>query len=286
MSRLLSSCTALLARYDTLICDIWGVVHDGAHVYEAAAQVLTAFRARGGVVVLLSNAPFPAAAVKSVIDGIGVPRAAYDAIVSSGDLTRKRLAQLGWRTVLHIGTDRDLALFAGLDIERGALDAAQGVVCTGLYDEQHEGAPDYDPLLARCLARRLPMICANPDLSVEVAGVVLPCAGAIAQRYSARGGSVFYAGKPHRPAYDAALAKATRLRGAPSREAKVLAIGDGMHTDLAGAANAGLDALFIAGGLHRTAFTNDQGALDEARITQALARHALSPLAIASALSP
>jgi HAD superfamily hydrolase (TIGR01459 family) len=283
---MLSSCSALLARYDVLLCDIWGVVHDGARVYPAAADVLTAFRARGGTVVLLSNAPFPAASVRAVIDGMGVPRAAYDAIVSSGDLTRDRLRQEGWRTVLHIGTDRDLALFAGLDLRRCALEEAQGIVCTGLYHERCETAADYDLLLACCLARRLPMICANPDLSVEIAGQVLPCAGAIAERYAGQGGLVFFAGKPHAPAYDAALVMAARIRGAPTSRARVLVIGDGIRTrSFWAAANAALDALFIAGGLHRMELSLD-GALDESRIEAALTAFGVTPLATASMLAP
>ena len=279
------SCASLLARYDMLLCDIWGVLLDGARVHARAAEALIGFRAQGGSVTLLTNAPFPAGAVAGVIHDMGVPRAAYDAIVSSGDITRARLTHEGWSRVLHIGTDRDLPLFAGLDLARGALEEAQGIVCTGLYHERRESAADYDPLLARCLAHDLPMICANPDLSVEIAGRLIPCAGAIAERYAEQGGSVFFAGKPHGPIYEAALAEAERRRGAPIARAKVLAIGDGIRTDLVGAAGAGLDALFITGGLHRAELTRD-GAIEEAQVAAVLAAYGLSPLAVAPWLAP
>jgi HAD superfamily hydrolase (TIGR01459 family) len=256
----------LLSGYDVAFCDVWGVVHDGERAYEAAGEALARFRGGGGTVVLVSNAPFPAERVARVIAEKGVRRDAWDAIVSSGDIAAHHIADKGYGRVYCLGPEaRDRALFESLRAERTGLDEADAIVCSGLIDDRKETAEDYRELLGQALARRLPLVCANPDLMVDVGAARLPCAGAIAALYEKMGGEVFWAGKPHPAAYETALARAAELRGAPVARSQVLAIGDAARTDLAAARGAGIDALFIAGGLHRTeAMTGE--AIDPAKL--------------------
>ncbi|HVY43123.1 MAG TPA: TIGR01459 family HAD-type hydrolase [Hyphomicrobiaceae bacterium] len=256
----------LLSGYDVAFCDVWGVVHDGERAYEAAGEALARFRGGGGTVVLVSNAPFPAERVARVIAEKGVRRDAWDAIVSSGDIAARHVADKGYARVYCLGPEaRDRALFESLPAERTGLDEADAIVCSGLIDDRNETAESYRELLGRALARRLPLVCANPDLMVDVGAARLPCAGAIAELYEKMGGEVFWAGKPHPAAYETALARAAELRGAPVARSQVLAIGDAARTDLAAARGAGIDALFIAGGLHRAeAMTGE--AIDPAKL--------------------
>ena len=197
----------LAGDYDVVLCDVWGVVHNGVAAAADAGDALARFRARGGTVVLITNAPRPGERVaRLTLDRLGVPRAAYDGIVSSGDVTRALIAARAGARVFHIGPERDLALFEGLDAPKAALEHADYVVCTGLYDDTVETPHDYRDVIARMRARSLPMICANPDEVVERGDKLVYCAGAIADPYAAAGGEVIYAGKPYRPIYDQALA--------------------------------------------------------------------------------
>lgn len=240
-----------LKRYDVVLCDVWGVVHDGETAYAGACDALARFRAGGGIVLLVSNAPYPAARGATVIAGKGVGRDAWDAIVSSGDIALRHIADQGYARAYCIGPEpRDSALFDSLPCERTGLAEADVVVCSGLLKDRTETAEDYRPVLARALSRRLPLVCANPDLVVDVGAARLPCAGALAALYDEMGGTVFWAGKPDPVAYRAALERAGQLRGGPVAAERVLAIGDALRTDLAAAQGAGVDALFIAGGIH------------------------------------
>lgn len=242
----------LLANYDVLLCDLWGVVHDGRIAYAQAGEALARFRGTGGTVVLVSNAPLPEARVAAVIDDKGVRRDAWDAIVSSGDIARQYVADAGYARVYCIGPEsRDRALFDSLPCMRTELAEAEAVICSGLVNDRTETAADYRPVLEQALARQLPLVCANPDLVVDVGPARLACAGAVAALYEEMGGSVFWAGKPHPVAYQSALQRAEELRGAPVARKRVLAIGDAVRTDLAAAHGAGIDALFIAAGIHR-----------------------------------
>lgn len=220
----------------------------------------------GGTVLLLSNAPRPFADVVRHLDGLGVPRDAYDLGVTSGDATRGMIADLArsgqGRALLHIGPERDQGLFEGLDVSMAAADAAELAVCSGLYDDTKETPADYAPLFARLLARGVPMICANPDLVVERGASLIYCAGALAAEYERMGGKVAYAGKPHLPIYQRTLAELARARGGPVPHEKILAIGDGIDTDLKGAHAAGLASVFIASGVHAP-HGLDAGVLDE-----------------------
>jgi len=242
----------ILARYDVLFCDVWGVVHDGVHAYTRANDALIHFRDKGGVVVLLTNAPVPVHRVEAMLASRRVPPQAYDAIVSSGALALEHVAEKGYGRAYYIGPhDRDAAFFASASATPAPLEAAEAIVCTGLNDDIHETAEDYRGVLTEAHAFGLPFVCANPDLVVDVGGRLYPCAGALADLYATLGGAVFWAGKPHAVAYAAAKRTAERVRGKSVAASRILVIGDAIRTDLAGAETAGLDALFIAGGIHR-----------------------------------
>lgn len=281
---ILSEAGGLLARYDVLISDVWGVVHDGLWALEPACAALTAFRERGGAVILLSNAPGPSGQVAGVIDAKRVPRGAWDRLVTSGDVTRSLIAQSHHRRVFHIGWREDRAIFEGVDVELVGEAEADLVVATELNDYRTETPEQYRPMLARFAGRGLPFICGNPDLVVHVGEHLLPCAGALAAIYEELGGQVAWAGKPYRPAYDLALEAARSVRGGhPVDPAKVLVIGDAVRTDLAGARLMGFDSLFIAGGIHRDE-TIRHGAVDADGLAQALAGLPVKPVAAMAAL--
>jgi HAD superfamily hydrolase (TIGR01459 family) len=244
--RLLTHFADIAPQYDALICDIWGVLHNGATAFTAACEALKHFRDRHGRVVLLTNAPRPAKDLEDQFRRFGVPLDCFDAIVTSGEAAREDLARRSASArlaVLHLGPERDRNVFEGLNVELTDQVRAELVLCTGLYNDDRETPDDYNDMLAGLRQRDLIMLCANPDLVVQRGGQLVYCAGALAQAYEALGGSVVYYGKPHGPIYEVALAA---LRGA----ARTLAIGDGLHTDIKGANAAGIDALFIADGIH------------------------------------
>jgi HAD superfamily hydrolase (TIGR01459 family) len=241
----------LASDYDVLFCDVWGVVHNGIAAFADACTALTRFREQGGTVILLTNAPRPDAAVQRILDRLAVPHDAYDAIVSSGDVTRGIVEARIAQRVFHLGPERDLPIFAGLDVRLAPLNDADYVVCSGLFDDTVETPDSYREMLALMRSRALFMVCANPDVVVERGEHLVYCAGAIADAYALLGGEVLYCGKPHAPIYEAALVKAASLRGsvAPPLH-RVLAVGDSVRTDLVGAAAFGLDCVFVTSGLH------------------------------------
>jgi len=243
---ILSSIASLAAGSDAWIVDIWGVMHNGARAHAAAVDACRRFRAAGGIVVLLSNAPRPFAAVVPHMTALGVPPEAYDAGVTSGDATRDMLAAWQGRPLLHIGPERDLGLFAGLDIRLSPPQEAEVVLCSGLHDDTRETPADYGELFQGLLARSVPMICANPDIMVERGDKLIYCAGALAADYAGGGGRVTYAGKPHAPIYARTLAEIARIKGRPAEKERILCIGDGIDTDLAGAHTACLPSVFVA----------------------------------------
>lgn len=282
---ILNEAGALLARYDVLISDVWGVVHDGVWALPPACAALTRFREAGGAVVLLSNAPSPSEQVADLLDRKRVPRDCWDRLITSGDVTKALIAASRHRKVFHIGWQSDRAVFAGADIELVGEDEADLVVATELNDYRTETPQQYRPLLERFAARGLPFICGNPDLVVHVGEDLLPCAGALATIYEDLGGSVAWAGKPHRPAYDLALAAALEARGGRAVDpAKVLVIGDAVRTDLAGALMMGFDSLFIAGGIHRDA-TMRGVEIDPAGLARVLVGQSAQPVAAMGALA-
>ncbi|MGE0214039.1 MAG: TIGR01459 family HAD-type hydrolase [Parvibaculaceae bacterium] len=237
-------------RYPVWLCDVWGVVHNGVTVFAEAVDALERHRAAGGAVVLITNAPRPSAPVLKQLARLGAPKEAFDAICTSGDVTRRLVSEHAGQTLHYIGPDRDLTLFEGLDVRLGTLEEATAVVCTGLIDDHDEKPEHYDPVLSRMRERHLDMICANPDKVVRQGDRLYPCAGALAERYEALGGRVLMAGKPFPPIYDQCLELAAGALGRPVRREEALAIGDGLHTDVEGAVRNGLAMLFIAGGIH------------------------------------
>jgi HAD superfamily hydrolase (TIGR01459 family) len=277
---ILAHAEPLLVGYDVLFCDVWGVLHDGHRAFAEACDALLRFRARGGTVILVSNAPVPKERVAAMLDARGVPRDAWDDIVASGEIALRHIAEKGYARVFCIGpSDRDAATFAGLNAERSGLDAADAVLCTGLNDDVNETADDYRPLLERARALALPFVCANPDLVVDVGGQQFLCAGAIADLYERMDGEVFWAGKPHANAYEAARTAAEKLRGAPVPRERILAIGDSLRTDLKGAEAAGIAAIFVASGIHREE-TTGAGELSDEKLTLLFAPPAPPALAI------
>jgi HAD superfamily hydrolase (TIGR01459 family) len=236
--------------YDVLLCDVWGVVHNGVAAFPEACDALMRFRAGGGTVILITNAPRPGAAVERILDRLAVPREAYDAITSSGDVTRGIVESRPSERLFHLGPPRDLPIFVGLDVVFAPIESADYVVCSGLFDDATETPDDYRELLAAIRRRGLFMVCANPDVVVERGDTLVYCAGALADAYAARGGEVLYCGKPYAPIYEAALCAAAGLRASAVPLARVLAIGDSVRTDLIGAAAYGIDSMFVLSGIH------------------------------------
>jgi HAD superfamily hydrolase (TIGR01459 family) len=255
-------------------------VHNGREAYAEAGEALARFRTGGGTVVLVSNAPVPADGVERVLERTGVRRDAWDAIVSSGDIALAHVAEKGYRRLHRIGpAKRDSRLFQRLPGDPAALDEADAIVCTGLVDEANETVASYRALIAEGVARALPFVCANPDLVVDVGDKRYLCAGSLAAEYERRGGAVFWAGKPHPSAYAAALKRATDLRGTEPERARILSIGDALRTDLAAAQGMGVDAVFIASGIHSEVMAD--GEIDPDRLA-ALFAPADAPPAIAA----
>jgi HAD superfamily hydrolase (TIGR01459 family) len=242
----------ILERYNVIFCDVWGVVHNGVTAFDGACKALERFRSDGGTVILVSNAPVPKKRVADMLASRHVPRSAWDDIVSSGDIALRHLEDRKFERLYCIGPqDRDQALFSALKAKPVGLDNAEAIICTGLNDDGRETPEDYRGMLNRALERRLPFVCANPDLIVDVGGTLLYCAGAIADVYANMGGEVYWAGKPYLSAYETAHRKAEALRNANVDRSRILVIGDALRTDIKGAENYGCEALFIASGIHR-----------------------------------
>jgi HAD superfamily hydrolase (TIGR01459 family) len=267
-------------RYDVIFSDVWGVVHNGLSPHPDAGRALTRFRERGGIVVMISNAPRPNWSVVEQLDQIGVMRSAYDAVVTSGDVTQQlALSQKGSRC-FHIGADKDEPLFRDLAVERVPLDKADFVICSGLADDETETAEDYRSVVEAIHAHRIPMICANPDLVVERGQRLIPCAGAIAAIYENMGGEVIHAGKPHPPIYAVTQARAAALLGKTPDKARILAIGDAIRTDVAGAAAFGVNSLFLSAGIHAGELHDASGKLDLSQLPVFLKAQAFRPEAV------
>ncbi|MEW5420403.1 TIGR01459 family HAD-type hydrolase [Amorphus sp. 3PC139-8] len=271
---------ALAGDYDGLLVDVWGVIHNGVAAFEAASEALVRFRREtGGAVVLITNAPRPAPPVVDQLSELGVPREAFDAVVTSGDVTRDTLASLGAGKLYHLGPDRDLSLYESLNVTLVGADEAEAISCTGLFDDYTEGPDDYREQLTALANRRLPFVCANPDVVVQRGDHIIYCAGSLANLYEELGGTVHQAGKPYPPIYQAALARLGAHLGRELDRERVLAIGDGLHTDIRGAVGQGLSCVFITGGIHGTAF-GPADAPDPERVADHLAREGLAVRAV------
>lgn len=284
MTRIIRELAEISDRYDVLFCDLWGCVHDGKRAMPAAVAALQAFRAKGGAVVLLTNAPRPKPSVMRQIERLGVPADAWDEIVTSGDAAQYALVNgaVG-RKVWHVGPPKDLTFFSEMapdlpaaDIELVPLTEAEGIVATDLFDNLHEQPDEYYGRLLMAREANLPMLCANPDLMVDYGDKRVWCAGALAKMYEEMGGTALYFGKPHPPIYDLARRRLAAM-GREVSEDRILCLGDGIGTDVAGAAGEGLDGLFVTGGLAAEEFGPDVENPDAALLNAWLAAREAAP---------
>ena len=290
MTRIIDRLAEISDPYDALFCDLWGCLHNGVQAFPAAIAALQQFRAqggRGGRVILLTNAPRPAADVAAQLDGLKVPRDCWDAIATSGDCAREALfAGVIGQNVYHIGPDKDLGFFTPpedmknpLPIHRVPLEKAEGIACTGLFDDRTETPEEYRPTLLYAKQKGLKLLCANPDIVFDLGDKRYYCAGAIAQLYTEMGGQSLYFGKPLPPIYDRARHQLAAL-GAPVPDDAILCIGDGIGTDIQGAISEDLDSLFVTGGLAASETgTSDQpdASPEPDRLAAFLRLHMLSP---------
>ncbi len=255
MTRIITALADVSDHYDAVLCDLWGCLHNGRRAFPEAVKALQAFRAKGGTVVLLTNAPRPRAQVAEQLDGLDVPRDCWDVIVTSGDSARTAMFRgaVG-RKVFFIGYERDLTFFEvpkivkdPVEIQRVPLDQAEGLVVTGPEDPYADPAV-YRPQFLYAKQKGMKLLCANPDIVVDFGERRQWCAGALAQLYSEMGGESLYFGKPHPPIYDLARRRLAAM-DRPVPDTRILAIGDGIRTDVAGAMGEDIDVLFITGGL-------------------------------------
>ena len=255
-------------RHDALLCDAWGVIHDGQRLLGDSADALVRWRAERGPVVVITNAPRLSDVIPAQLDRIGLPREAYDAIVTSGDATRAEVTRRADTAFFRLGPAKDDDLFAATGKAFVPLEDADAILCTGLMDDLNETPDDYREELAGAAERGLPMICANPDRVVRYGDRLMYCAGALADLYEEAGGEVIMAGKPHAPIYRLAL-EAARAAGPANAP---LCVGDSVRTDLTGAARAGLEAVFVAGGVSLDEVRGTDGRLDERAVRELLMR--------------
>ena len=241
--RAISGLDEIAQNYDVLLCDVWGVIHNGRESFPAACAALARFRAEHGPVVLISNAPRPCGPVIAQLDGLGVPREAWTHVVTSGDATRQLLAERAPGPAWAIGPDRDAPLYEGLGLQFADLEGARFISVTGPYDDETEEPGDYRERFIAAIARDLELINANPDIVVQRGEKLIYCGGALAQLYESLGGKVTMAGKPYPAIYELSLARTA------ADPARVLCIGDGLPTDVRGANARGLDILFCANGI-------------------------------------
>jgi HAD superfamily hydrolase (TIGR01459 family) len=250
MSQLIDGLAAIAPDYDIVFCDVWGVIHDGVQAFARSCAALERWRRERGPVILVSNSPRPSSDVANQLDAVGVPRAAWSALVTSGDATRAMLAARAPGPAHCIGPQRDSSLYDSLGLAFSTIDDAAFVVCTSPWDDEVDVPSDYVATFEQCVAKGIDMICVNPDKVVQRGDRLIYCAGALADVYSTLGGKVHMAGKPYPPIYELAYSKAQAIYPGIFDRRRVLAIGDGLHTDLAGANMQELDALFIAAGIN------------------------------------
>lgn len=250
----LTPLSGLSSRYDGLLCDIWGVIHNGVAAFDDAVDALCRYRAIGRHVVLITNAPRPAKDVYPQLERLGVPRDAFDCIVTSGDVTRSLIQGDPDTPLFHFGPARDHSILEGIRNPMVGLSDARLCLLTGPLDDAIETVDVYHDLLVEMRDNAVQMICANPDLVVRDGNRMVICAGSIAQRYSQLGGTVIFSGKPQASIYQEARNRVNALAKRKVPKGRLLAVGDGMPTDIKGATNNGLDAYFISGGIHAGEF--------------------------------
>lgn len=284
---LLTNLSAIAADYDAVFCDIWGVIHNGKWHFPEAYEALRRFKAERGPVVLISNSPRPWDGLQKQLADLGVHEDAFSAIVSSGDATRTFLTDYAPKGAAWvIGPDRDLPLYEGLGVDlSGTPETAAFISCTGLFDDENDTLEQYHPDLKAAAARKIPMICANPDRIVQRGDTIIYCAGTLADIYMAFGGEVIMAGKPYAPIYDLCYQALDKVAGYPVDKSRILAIGDGLPTDVLGANGQALDLIFIAAGIHALEATNAEGVLDAQLLVKVLETQNASARYVSSALN-
>jgi len=278
MTRIIDRLDDIAAGYRALLCDLWGCYHDGIQPYPAAVAALQRYRAQGGIVLLLTNAPRPAESVRRFLDAMGAPADSYDAIMSSGEACQRAIASGVHGTRFHyVGPARDLHMLTDAGLAPAPLAVAEAILCTGLADDRTESPADYARAIDAWVARGIPMLCANPDIVVDRGTERLWCAGALARDFTRAGGEVIWFGKPHATSYEQSFARLAELTGAPVPRAEVLAIGDGIATDVRGAREYGVDACFVTGGLAAREVGDDPEHPDPARLHAWLGAHGEAP---------
>lgn len=245
----LMSLSDLAPQYDGLLCDIWGVLHNGVAAFPDAVDALCKYRAEGGVVILITNAPRSNQVIYPQLARLGVPHAAFDAVVTSGDAANRLLQEQPDTALFHFGPARDQSILDGLTHAMVGSRDAKLCLLTGPLDDGIESAEVYQTVLLEMRDNAVDMICANPDLSVKSGDRTVLCAGSIAQLYAHLGGKVIYAGKPEAPIYEAALTQITVAAGEQISKSRILVVGDGLLTDIKGAAQNGFDAYFVTDGV-------------------------------------
>ena len=284
MSLIIKNLNDLRNQYSLLFCDVWGCVHNGIEAFKSADLALTAFRKSGGIVVLLTNAPRPAKAVKRQLDKIGLSDDSYDHIVTAGDAALEFIKKnnLG-KKIYHVGPAKDKSFFDTLFSTSGTygfsltpLQKADFIVCTGLFNDQTETPENYRSIFKRAKAQKLSMICTNPDVFVDFGEKRLFCAGALALSYKEIGGEVYSFGKPFDEIYNFAR-KLLRENNVLMNDTEILCIGDGIHTDIKGANNQKIHSLFIANGLEKENLINQDGLLDESKLENFLKKKSEKP---------
>jgi len=272
-TRILSGLGEIADRYDAILSDVWGVIHNGRARFPGACEALAQFQKARGPVVLISNAARPSPEVAVQLDGLQVPRESWSAFVTSGDVTRPLLGARAPGPVWAIGPEQASPLYDGLGLEFAGPEDAAFISCTGPVDDETETPEDYRASLSIAAKRGLTMICVNPDKRVQRGAKLIYCGGALADLYVELGGDVVMAGKPYAPIYEASLKTADELAGRALDRKRVLCIGDGLSTDVLGANRQRLDVLFIAGGVHAADVTGPGGALSGEALAAALDRH-------------
>ena len=282
---LISGFRDIADKYDAVLCDVWGVLHNGKEAYAGVDEALEKYRKQGGTVLLLSNAPRPSTQLPAMLRNLGISDDAYDGILTSGDATKTFITTHALGTKCYaIGPGRDNNLFDDTGVAQVSADEAQFIVCTGPFNDDEEGPEDYREPFKPLVARGLPFVCANPDLVVERGPRHIYCAGSLARLYEELGGKVTYFGKPHGPIYDVARARLAAIKGAPTPDARILAIGDGIGTDIKGAAGAGIASLFITGGIAAAECGPDAETPDATLVSQFCGKAGLKPVAAAARL--
>jgi HAD superfamily hydrolase (TIGR01459 family) len=277
MTKIIQGLREIAHSYDALLCDAWGVLHNGVELFPGVEEALLEFRQHRGPVLVLTNAPRRGDIIPPQLDRLMLSRDAYDGVVTSGDATRAAIRKFGDAPAFKLGPEKDETLYQGLDTKFAPLEQARFIICTGLFDDLTETPDDYHDLLQQALALELPMICANPDIVVNFGNRMIYCGGAIAALYAKLGGEVIYAGKPHAPIYDLALTKFAAIKPGIDRK-RILAIGDGLGTDIRGANQQELDVVFIADGIAAGEFGFD-GTISEQAITSLLSEQGVHALA-------